>query len=58
MERFFRSLKTKWAPADGYRNPVAAKADLLRYLSHHCDRARPHSFNAYKTPLASEAAAT
>lgn len=57
MERFFRSLKTEWMPSDGYRDPMAAKADLLRYLTHHYNRARPHSFNAYKTPLAKEAEA-
>lgn len=30
---------------------------LMRYLTHHYNRARPHSFNDYKTPVAKEAEA-
>ena len=51
-ERFFRSLKTEWIPVEGYRTPEQAKADLLRYLTHHFNQVRPHSFNDYKTPAA------
>jgi putative transposase len=51
MERFFRSLKTEWVPKIGYPNPEIAHSDLLRYLTHYYNRARPHSFNGYKTPL-------
>jgi len=54
-ERFFRSLKTEWIPVEGYRTPEQAKADLLRYLTHHFNQVRPHSFNDYKTPAAKEA---
>lgn len=57
MERFFRSLKSEWIPASGYRSPALAQADLLRYLTHYYNRVRPHSFNDYKTPLATELAA-
>lgn len=57
MERFFRSLKTEWMPAEGYRTIELAKTDLLRYLTQHYNRARPHSFNDYKTPQAKEAEA-
>ena len=32
MERFFRSLKTEWFPAEGYSHPETARTDVLRYL--------------------------
>lgn len=56
MERFFRSLKSEWVPEIGYPNAEAAKADVLRYLTHYYNRVRPHSANGYMPPLAREAA--
>ena len=50
-------MKSEWIPASGYGSPELAKADLLRYLTHYYNRARPHSFNDYKTPLAMKLAA-
>lgn len=57
MERFFRSLKTEWIPAEGYSNPEAAKADVLRYLTGYYNQRRLHSSNGYRTPVAMEALA-
>jgi putative transposase len=57
MERFFRSLKTEWVPASGYRSAAEAKADVLRYLTLYYNRTRPHSYNAYVPPAIREAQA-
>lgn len=54
MERFFRSLKTEWIPASGYRSPEEAERDVLRYVTHYYNRVRPHSTNGYRTPFAME----
>ena len=57
IERFFRSLKTEWIPAEGYANPDAARADVLRYLTGYYNQLRLHSSNNYRTPAAMEALA-
>ena len=56
MERFFGSLKSEWVPQTGYRTMNAAKADIVRYLTHYYNRVRPHSYNDYQTPVAMEEA--
>ncbi|MCC7516714.1 MAG: transposase [Pseudomonadales bacterium] len=53
-ERFFRSLKTEWIPQYGYQNIHEAKTDVLRYVNHHYNHVRLHSYNSYKTPVAME----
>jgi putative transposase len=55
-ERFFRSLKTEWVPKWGYNSIKEAEWDVLRYVTQHYNRTRPHSFNNYLTPVAQEAA--
>lgn len=50
-ERFFRSLKTEWIPKAGYADIHQAQRDVMRYISHYYNRARPHSYNGYKTPV-------
>ena len=57
MERFFRSLKTEWIPAEGYSNPESARADVMRYLTGYYNHRRLHSSNGYRTPAAMEALA-
>lgn len=58
MEHFFRSLKTKWVPSEGYASPDAAKSDVLRYLTNYDDQQRLHSSNGYGTPVTMEPLAT
>lgn len=50
MERFFRSLKSKWIPEYGYESEEHAKTDILSYYN----QRRPHSFNNGQTPHAKE----
>lgn len=57
MERFFGSLKSEWIPEKGYRCFQEAESDILRFLTHHYNRVRLHSFNDYRTPVAVEAMA-
>ncbi len=57
MERFFRSLKTEWIPEHGYASQEHAEADVLRYLTHHYNHQRPHSYNGYQTPAETESLA-
>lgn len=56
MERFFRSLKAEWVPRTGYPSPAQAQADVLRYVNYHYNQIRPHSTNAYQTPVMKEQA--
>lgn len=58
MERFFRSLKTEWIPKYGYKNPVIAKADVLRYITDYYNRVRPHSHNNGEPPIMAMKAAS
>lgn len=55
MERFFRSLKTEWLPANGYSDVRVAIADITDYVSHYYNWKRPHTHADYKTPAAFEA---
>ncbi|POP51826.1 IS3 family transposase, partial [Zhongshania marina] len=42
MERFFRSLKTEWVPALGYRNFTDAQQSITEYLVGYYSQTRPH----------------
>ncbi|MDO6748640.1 IS3 family transposase, partial [Gilvimarinus sp. 1_MG-2023] len=54
MERLFRSLKSEWIPALGYRNLAEAKKDVGGYLMDYYNRQRPHTFNDGISPVAAE----
>ncbi|MDF0752763.1 IS3 family transposase [Marinobacter sp. 71-i] len=54
MERLFRSLKSEWIPALGYRNLPEAKKDVGGYLMEYYNRQRPHAFNDGISPVAAE----
>ncbi len=54
MERLFRSLKSEWIPALGYRNLPEAKRDVGGYLMDYYNRQRPHAFNGGISPVAAE----
>ena len=54
MERLFRSLKSEWIPALGYRNLPEAKKDVGGYLMDYYNRQRPHTFNGGISPVAAE----
>ncbi|WP_440805184.1 IS3 family transposase [Pseudomonas syringae] len=54
MERFFGSLKSEWIPKKGYRNEEEACPDVLRYVIHHYNQVRLHSYNEYRTPVDQE----
>ena len=54
MERLFRSLKTEWVPAMGYRNLPEAKKDIADYLMDYYNWQRPHSFNGGMSPVVTE----
>jgi putative transposase len=54
MERLFRSLKSEWIPALGYRNLTEAKKDVGGYLMDYYNRQRPHTFNDGISPVAAE----
>ncbi len=45
MERFFRSLKTEWAPTVGYRSFTKAEREILNYLLGYYSQLRPHHYN-------------
>lgn len=55
MERWFRSFKTEWMPKQGYGSFASAKTDIAAFV-HHYNYCRGHSYNAYATPVAAEAA--
>jgi len=50
MERLFRSLKTEWVPAGGYRTFQEGLHDLGSYLMGYYNQERLHSYNNYMTP--------
>lgn len=54
MERFFRSLKTEWIPALGYRNFKEAEASIMHYLLGYYSQTRPHSHNQGLSPVMAE----
>lgn len=54
MERLFRSLKSEWIPASGYRDLAQAQRDISDYLMRYYNRERPHSYNGYLPPVLSE----
>ena len=54
MERFFRSLKTEWIPALGYRNFVEAKHAVTDYLVGYYSQTKPHQHNRGLSPNTAE----
>ena len=50
MERLFRSLKTEWVPATGYRSFKEAEQDISFYLMNYYNWQRPHSNNGMIAP--------
>lgn len=54
MERLFRSLKTEWVPAMGYRSLPDAKKDVGSYLMDYYNQQRPHTFNGGISPVTAE----
>ena len=54
MERFFRSLKTEWIPALGYRNFMEAKHAVTDYLDGYYSQTRPHQHNHGLSPNTAE----
>ena len=55
MERWFKSFKTEWMPKQGYADFELAKKDIATFV-HYYNFNRSHSYNAYATPVAAEAA--
>src|SRR5690606_30046258 len=51
MERLFRSLKSEWVPALGYRNLPEAQKDVGGYLMDYYNRQRPHTLNGGISPF-------
>ncbi|WP_090273904.1 IS3 family transposase [Halopseudomonas litoralis] len=51
MERLFRSLKSEWIPAFGYRNMYEAQRDVGDYLMGYYNQQRPHTFNGGVSPV-------
>ena len=54
MERFFRSLKSEWVPANGYATLDEAKASILDYIVGYYSSIRPHRHNNYCSPNVAE----
>ena len=54
MERFFRSLKTEWVPANGYRSLADAWQNIVGYIIRYYSQIRPHQYNGGLTPNESE----
>jgi putative transposase len=54
MERLFRSLKTEWIPAKGYRSLVQAQKDIGHYLMGYYNWERPHTANGGIAPAVAE----
>ena len=54
VERLFRSLKSEWIPAMGYRKMHEAQKDVAHYLMDYHNRQRPHTFNNGISPVAAE----
>ena len=54
MERLFRSLKTEWVPAMGYRSMTEARKDIGLYLTGYYNWQRPHTANDGLAPAIAE----
>lgn len=54
MERLFRSLKTEWIPALGYRSLTEAQKDIGQYLMSYYNWQRPHTANDGLAPAKAE----
>ncbi|EOC7001158.1 IS3 family transposase [Escherichia coli IAI39] len=54
MERFFRSLKTEWVPANGYAGKDEARQQINGYILNYYNSVRPHHYNGGLTPEESE----
>ncbi|KEY44960.1 Mobile element protein [Salmonella enterica subsp. enterica serovar Cubana] len=54
MERFFRSLKTEWVPANGYADQGEAAEKIRCYIQRYYNSVRPHHYNGGLTPEESE----
>ncbi len=54
MERFFRSLKTEWVPANGYAGKDEARRQISDYILNYYNSVRPHHYNGGLTPEESE----
>lgn len=54
MERFFRSLKTEWVPANGYAGKDEARQQINDYILNYYNSVRPHHYNGGLTPEESE----
>ncbi|MBF4232746.1 IS3 family transposase, partial [Vibrio anguillarum] len=54
MERFFRSLKSEWVPANGYGNFTEADKEITNYITGYYSETRPHQYNGGLTPNESE----
>lgn len=54
MERFFRSLKSEWVPATGYRSLTDAERSIACYISSYYSQHRPHQYNRGITPHQAE----
>ncbi|EKS6179269.1 IS3 family transposase, partial [Salmonella enterica] len=54
MERFFRSLKTEWAPNSGYTNFNEASRAITNYIIGYYSQLRPHEYNGGLPPNESE----
>lgn len=54
MERFFRSFKSEWMPALGYRSFTEAKFSVTDYIMGYYSQTRPHSHNSGLSPNAAE----
>lgn len=54
MERFFRSVKTEWVPAFGYRSFKEAEQSITDYILGYYSQIRPHSHNGGLPPILAE----
>jgi putative transposase len=54
MERMFRSLKSEWIPAGGYRTAQLARHDVTDYLMRYYNQHRPHTYNGGLSPVVAE----
>ena len=50
MERLFRSLKTEWVAATGYRSFKEANQDISFYLMNYYNWQRPHNNHGMIAP--------
>ncbi|KKN85388.1 hypothetical protein LCGC14_0278840 [marine sediment metagenome] len=54
MEPLFRSLKSEWIPALGYRHLPESKKDISDYLMGYYNQRHLHSFNDGMPPVIAE----